>query len=527
MNVVFSLRLLLCLLGAVAALSSPNARANVRLSSLFGDHMVLQQQSGDGGVWLWGHADRDEAIEVRLGSASARAMGDEQGTWACQLKGLPPAGGPYEVTITGKNTVTLRDVLVGEVWLCSGQSNMQFVMRGVLNHEAEIAAADHPKIRLFVGTEQFSALPLDDPKGEWRVCNPQTVGSFSAVGYFFGRELHQNLHVPVGLIDSSWGGTPAEAWTPLEALWASPQLRPIVERYAQQVAWSAAAPLKIARYDAALAARKDPANAWNDEADRLPRNPRQAMQIDQNSPGTLYNGMIAPLLPFSLRGVIWYQGESNTERAAQYEEILTRLIQSWWQGFGVENFPFYLVQLANFHDREPQPADSTWASLREAQAKTARALRPSGLAVIIDLGEAKNSHPVNKQEVGRRLARLAEARTYGQKMVDEGPVYAGIKVEGSKVRVSFQPSESPLASRTGDKLQGFAVAGEDHQFAWAEAVIEGSEVVVRSDRVPAPVAVRYAWADNPEVSLYNEAGLPASPFRSDEWEKSGALPAQP
>ena len=517
-------RWLTCLVGIVCLFAVSTVRADIKLPSLFGDHMVLQQQAGDGSVWFWGRSDWNENVEVRLGTASARAVGDIRGIWACRLSGLPPAGGPYEVTFTGKNTVTLHDVLVGEVWLCSGQSNMGFPVNEARDHAAEVAAADLPQIRLFSVSHRFGALPVEDPKGEWRVCSPGTVGGFSAVGYFFGRQLHQDLRVPVGLIDSSWGGTPAEAWTPLDAMWDSPRLRPVVERYAQQVGWASTERLKVARYDEELTRSKDPANAGKYEGKNAPADPRPAMHIDQNSAGTLYHGMITPLQPFSLRGVIWYQGESNAPNAGQYEELLTRMIQAWWQGFGRESFPFYIVQLANYQDRKPQPADSDWAQLREAQAKVARAVQPSGLAVAIDIGEAGDIHPKNKQEVGHRLALLAEARTYGQKVVDEGPVFAGMQVEGDKVRVSFRPTASALVSRTGEKLRGFAVAGEDRRFAWADAVIEGNEVVVHSNQVPAPVAVRYAWANNPEVSLYNEVGLPASPFRSDDWDKSGALP---
>ena len=519
-------RAILCLLAAASFFTPFKARADVRLPSIISNHMVLQQQGEGEGVWIWGKADWNEAVEVKLGGADAHAIGDGRGNWACKLTGLPAPGEPYEMTITGKNTLTIHDVIIGEVWLCSGQSNMGFVVHEAMNHDAEIAAAEYPMIRLFSVNHQSAALPEEDPKGEWRVCSPQTVGGFSAVGYFFGRELHQSLHVPVGLIDSSWGGTPAEAWTPLAAMFADVELRSIVMDYAKDMMKSAKLPLEVAEYDGELA-------AWSQDQTQgkghlpKPHDPRAGSLIDHNSPGMLYNGMIAPLIPYTMRGAIWYQGESNAGRAAQYQRLLTAMIGSWRQEFASGDYPFYVVQLANYQDRKPIPADSEWAMLREAQTKVSQTAPNSGEAVCIDLGEAKNIHPTNKQEVGHRLALLAEARTYGQKIVDSGPIYRGIKVEGGKVRVSFEPSASPLTSHTGDKLKGFAVAGEDHRFAWADATINGTDVIVQSSEVSAPVAVRYAWADNPEVSLYNETGLPASPFRSDDWTSSGAMPVVP
>lgn len=516
------------LFGLATLLIPPfSARAEVQLPSIIGDHMVLQQQEPGGGVWIWGRAERDEKVEVRLGSAVATAVGDDLGTWACQLAGLPSAGGPYEMTVTGRNTLTVHDVLVGEVWLCSGQSNMGFTVNETKDHAAEIAAADHPTIRLFSVNHQVSVMPSEDARGEWRVCSPKTVGGFSAVGYFFGRDVQESLRVPVGLIDSSWGGTPAEAWTPLAAMAAVPELREIVEKYQVLLARMGRLPLDIAKYDAKL-------QAWSEEKAQgkagdkeKPRDPRPGRRFDQNSPTALYNGMILPLVPYGMRGAVWYQGESNASRAGKYVPLLSAMIDSWRQVFPGGSYPFYIVQLANFMDRKPVPADSDWAALREAQSKVAQTVPHSGLAVCIDLGEAKNIHPTDKQDVGHRLALLAEARTYGQNVVDQGPVYQGTKVEGDKIRVSFQPSTSALVSHTGAKLAGFAVAGEDRRFAWADATIDGGEVVVHCDRIAAPVAVRYAWADNPEVSLYNEAGLPAAPFRSDDWTRSEALPETP
>ena len=441
-------------------------QADVRLPKIFGSHMVVQQQMP---VKVWGWAEPGERVEVSLAGQTRAASADASGKWLVTLEPLP-AGGPHKLIVQANNRIELEDVLVGEVWIGSGQSNMQWPVRRSMNAEEEIANARWPKIRLFTVARRIAESPQEDCEGEWLICSSETVGEFSAVLYFFGRKLHQELGVPVGLINSSWGGTVAEAWTSREALEGDEDFRPILER----------------------GAKFDP---------KIP-----------NQPAVLFNGMIHPLLNFAIRGVVWYQGESNCARAEQYQKLFPTLIQDWRKRWGLGDFPFYFVQLAPFRYRNADPRNA--AELREAQRLTLR-LPNTGMVVTTDIGDVNDIHPTNKQEVGRRLALWALAKTYGKTdLVYSGPLYREAKIEGNKIRIFFDHVDGGLVVK-GEKLTHFQIAGANGEFKPAKAVIDGETVVVWNEEVANPVAVRFGWSDDAEPNLFNAAGLPASPFRTD------------
>jgi sialate O-acetylesterase len=638
------------------------ARADVRVPSVIGDNMVLQQGRK---VRVWGWAEPGERVTVTFRGEKAGATADARGRWEV-FTGPHKAGGPFELSVAGRNTLNFRNVLVGEVWVCSGQSNMEWSLANAQDGAREAASADCPFIHLFTVQKKTSADPLDNVEGRWVVTTPKEAAQFSAVGYFFGRELHKRLGVPVGLIHTSWGGTPAEAWTSRGAL-SAPTLRPILERYDNQLAdlprlqreyerardewarqyvtadpgnkgepqgyakpehdtagwkqmnlpqlWETAGldvdgviwfrrevevpaawagkdlTLKLGAIDDfdttyfngervgsvgtdtpnssvlqrsyrvpgslvragrnTLAVRVydrmggggfgggdmtlapagttsgkgvalDGVWLYKEEAIQPSRRidwgsqPQAPGPSNQNSPTVLYNAMLAPLFPYAIRGAIWYQGESNAGRAYQYRTLFPAMIRDWRAAWGIGDFPFYFVQLANWKARPQDSIDSEWAELREAQTLTLAAAPNTGMAVAIDIGDPEDIHPRNKLDVGQRLARWALADTYGLKLEKSGPLYDSFKVEGDRVRVSFKHAGG-LKTRDGAAPAGFYVAGADRKFVPAEARVEKDEVVVWSKEVPAPVAVRYAWADNPPANLYNSDGLPASPFRTDDW----------
>jgi sialate O-acetylesterase len=605
-------------------------------------------------------------VTVTLGDATATATADKDGNWRVDLPARE-AGGPLKMTVEGGNTLTFSNVLTGDVWVASGQSNMQFGLSGAKDAAAEIAAADYPNIRLFTVPDTVALEPQKDTRGRWVECDPQTARNFSAVAYFFGRDLQKALDVPIGLIHTSWGGTPAESWTSLQALAAHEELRPILQRYEaaarnnpqaqaeyeqKMKEWEAQAhftdpgnkgfgmgwaapetdaagwePMELPGYweskglmvDGVVWFRKEvtiPAE-WAgkdltlslgpiDDCDttyfngaqvgavgmdtenhwQLPRRytvpgrlvkagraviavrvydqwlnggfggapgdmalapagggtpvslagpwlykievsrPQPEQPIPQPQaplgadnpwlPSGLYNAMISPLIPYGIKGAIWYQGESNAGRAYQYRVLFPTMISDWRKAWGEGDFPFLFVQLANYMPVQTQPAEnSAWAELREAQTMTL-SLPATGMAVIIDVGMADNIHPTDKQTVGARLALAARHVAYGQNIVYSGPTYDGMKVEGGKAVISFKNVGGGLVAH-GEKLQGFAVCGQDRKFVWADAQISGDTVVCSSPDVPQPVAIRYGWANNPVCNLYNKEGLPASPFRTDDW----------
>jgi sialate O-acetylesterase len=493
--------------------------ADVKLPAIFTDNLVLQR---DVPAPIWGWAASDEKVTVTLGPQTKTATpGSPSGKWMVKLDAMK-AGGPYTLTVAGNNTITLKNVLIGEVWVCSGQSNMAMSVKGVNNAAEEIAAAKHPKIRLISVPARGSQTPLEDFQGKWVECSPATVGGFSAAGYFFGRELHQALGVPIGLINTSYGGSSCEAWVKRSVLQSDPQYKPMLDRYEQMI--SAYDPAKAkAAFEKQRAARKlavEKAKAAGKKAPNPPRlqgDPRSGNQVAAN----LYNGMLTPVLPYGMRGAIWYQGESNAGRAYQYRNLFPTMIENWRADWQQGDFPFYFVQLANFMAVKPEPTESAWAELREAQSMTLK-LPNTGQAVIIDIGEAADIHPKNKQDVGKRLALWALAKTYDQDVVCSGPTYKSMEKKGDQIVLHFDHIGGGLLDKGGEGLKGFAVAGDDKKFVWADAKIVGDTVVVGSPKVAAPAAVRYAWADNPVCNLYNKAGLPACPFRTDDWRGTTA-----
>ncbi len=501
---------LACALSIALMAGGSPALGEVRLPPLIGDNMVLQR---DARVPVWGTAAPGEKITVSLGDRHASASADAEGRWLVRLDPLP-VGGPFEMTVAASNTITLRNVMVGEVWVASGQSNMAWPVRKSLDPEREIAAADHPTIRLFSVRKAPADQPPAHAEGHWDVCSPATVEWFSGVAYFFGRDVMKSLGVPVGLIDAAAGGTPAEAWMGRPALEADPDFKPILDRFAAAVADY---PRAKEVHEREMAEWKEAAAKAESSGQKPPPKPAPPLGPDhQDRPAGLYNGMIVPLMPYGIRGVIWYQGESNAARAQQYRKLFPALIRSWRTEWGQGDFPFLFVQLANFVYRVPEPSESTWAELREAQLMTL-SVPNTGMAVAIDVGQKDDIHPPNKQEVGRRLALAAQALVYGRDVVPSGPVYESMGVEGSKVRVRFKHVGGGLVAKGDGPLKGFAVAGANRQFVWAQAKIEGDSLLVWSDKVSEPVAVRYAWANNPDCNLYNATDLPASPFRTDDW----------
>ena len=484
--------------------------AEIALPSVIGDHMVLQQGKK---APIWGWASPGEAVTVTMGGKSLSTEACAKGRWKVVL-GRLKAGGPYTMTIAGpNNTITVNDILVGEVWVCSGQSNMQWPVSASRDADQEIAAADYPEIRLFSVERKVAETPQEECTAAWSVCTPETVPAFSAVGYFFGRELYQALGVPVGLVHTSWGGTPSEAWTSLPALESDPAAKPLLAYWDKVLAdW----PETKKTYDAQVDAWKaqvEKAKAAGKDAPRKPRMPRNPEH--PHRPASLYNAMINPLRPFAIQGAIWYQGESNAGRAFQYRSLFPLMIEDWRAAWGQGDFSFYFVQLANFRERQAEPVEDAWAELREAQTMTL-ALKNTGMAVIIDIGEAGNIHPKNKQDVGKRLALNALAKDYGKRIPYSGPMYRSMRRKGNAIVLSFKHAKGGLVAK-GGALKGFAIAGANRKFVWADATIKGKKVVVQSDVVSDPVAVRYAWGTNPACNLYNGADLPASPFRTDDW----------
>ena len=550
----FSSFALFSLLLGVVVVPGGMAEADVRLPAIFGSHMVLEQ---DVKIPVWGWADAGEAVTVTLGTDTEKTTGDGDGKWRVDLAPAKTTSSPMTLTVTGKNILTFEDVLVGDVWVCSGQSNMAFTLSGEYDAAKQISEANEPQLRLFVVAGKVAITPEIDVKGRWVVCSPATVGSFSAVGYFFGRELSHALNRPIGLISNAWGGMPAQAFTSLSALQKDPPFSHYVEQYQKDLEQY---PKAKEAYPAALAAYLEAQKKWDatvaptylpllkqwqlDVAQAqakgtpappspVPSQPRpKGPEFPEGSPGTpsvLFNGMIAPLMPYGIKGVIWYQGESNTGNGLEYQTLFPRMITDWREHWNQGDFPFLYVQLASFMGPQKKPAEiSGWANLREAQLKTL-SLPNTGMASAVDVGDGANIHPKDKFDVGLRLALAAKHVAYGQDLVYSGPIYDSMKIEGNKIRVVFQKTGSgmqmgtPPWTSTGvpvpapTELTGFAIAGADQQWVWAKAQVDGQTVVVSSDQVTTPVAVRYAWANNPIGNLYNKEGLPASPFRTDDW----------
>lgn len=495
----------------VSILAGATAYADVKLPAVIGDNMVLQQGVQ---VPIWGWAEPQERVEIRLANqtGSYATVADKDGRWIINLQPLEP-GRSLEMTVRGNNRIEISNVLVGEVWVCSGQSNMQWPVQRANDAEKEIAAADYPKIRLFTVQRDTSGQPINDCVGAWTECSPETVPGFSAVGYFFGRHLHKELNLPIGLINTSWGGTRIEPWTPPVGVASVPDLKDISNEiasadteYSKAVAESLGEIEQWVR-DAKTALEENrpvpPAPAW-------PRHPLNS----NRKPTGLYNAMIHPLVPFAIRGAIWYQGESNREDGLLYYQKMRALINGWRKVWNEGDFPFYYVQLAPFrYGGDPLLLPQIW----EAQSN-ALALPNTGMAVVTDIANLTNIHPQNKQDVGRRLALWALAKTYGRKdLVYSGPLYKSMSVEGNKIRIRFEHAGGGLVSRDGRDPNWFTIAGDDKNFLQAQARIDGDTVLVWSDSVEKPIAARLGWNQEAEPNLMNKEGLPASPFRTDDW----------
>ncbi len=499
----------------VLALSA-RVSAEVRLPALISDHMLLQQKVP---VRIWGWANPGEQVRVRFGGQNVSAAADSLGGWEAFLAPLE-AGGPFQMVVSGENTITLTDVLVGEVWVASGQSNMVWSVRRSRDAEAEIAQAEFPRIRLFKVALGVADQPLEDVEGSWQKCSAQSVPDFSAVGYFFARHLHQKRGHPVGVIQTAWGGTPSESWTSRLRLASESKLAPVLENWERVLAEY---PAKGRAHQKALQQWEQEAQVARQKGGAEPRKPRRPQGPGHPwTPGGLYNAMIAPLTPYAIRGAIWYQGENNANRAQGYlyRALFPALIRDWRENWGLGAFPFLFVQLANFSETPPQ---SQWPELREAQLMTLE-LRNTAMAVTVDIGDPVDIHPTNKQDVGKRLALGARRVAYGENLVHSGPLYRQLTREGSRLRAWLDHAGGGLTSKDGEDLKGFVIAGDDRKFVAASAKIDGTSVVVSSPQVANPVAVRYGWEDSPICNLYNAEGLPASPFRSDDW-RDAAMPS--
>ena len=484
-------------------------QADVTLPAIISDHMVLQQGTE---APIWGWADAGENVTVKLGDASQSATADADGQWMVKLPKQSP-GEATTLTISGKNEITIQDVLIGEVWLGSGQSNMAMTVSRSLNFEDEKAKSDLPQIRHFKENSASAKEPQKQGKGEWVICTPDTVGGFSAALFFCGREIHEALGVPVGLINSSVGGTPIEAWIEPNAQRAEPSLKPFFDIAAEATA-RMTSPEAIAQYEKQLAAwetKAAAAKAAKKPAPKKPQDPRDVASRKGNI-GGLFNGKIAPLIPYAIAGALWYQGEANStpEKAPFYQHQLPLLVTDWRQRWGYE-FPFAWAQLPNFIGQ-----GRDWPTVREAFLKTL-SLPKTGMAINIDVGDPKDIHPKNKQAVGHRLALWALGTVYGKDVpATSGPLPAGHEIQGSEVILKFTHANGGLVAKDGD-LNGFVIAGEDKEWNPATARIDGETVIVSSPEVKAPVAVRYAWENDPQCNLFNGAGLPATPFRTDAW----------
>ncbi len=435
------------------------------VSPVFGDSMVLQRGKPN---TIWGWTRPGQEVRVTIADCTAKTVAKDDGRWSVVVQ-PPSPGGPYTLVIDGPQHVEIHDLLVGDVWLCGGQSNMEMGLRRARNGSEEVKTADHPKIRLFIVKQQGANTPAAVPQGSWKICSPENIaegswGGFSAVGYFFGRRLQQDLDVPIGLVEDCVGGTPAEAWTSAETL------------------------RSLGLSDTGSG---------------------------PNTPAVLYNGMIAPVAPLAISGAIWYQGESNADRAAQYRKLLPAMIADWRRAFDQGDFSFYIVSLPAYMLHRDTPSDDSWAQLRASQDFVANTVTNSGLAVAIDVGDARDVHPKDKREVGERLALVALAKHYGRSIPYSGPCLASLQKLPGALKLSFTHTDGGLVVK-GDKLEEFSVCGEDRKWHWADAKIEGETVVVSSSEVPNPIAARYAWQANPKATLFNDAGLPAIPFRTDD-----------
>lgn len=499
---------------ALILLISNSVRAEVSLPDVLGNSMVLQQNQK---VPIWGWAEVGETVKVSFGKQKLTVAADQKGKWRIDLKPLKTDFTPQVLIIEGKNKIELKDILVGEIWLVSGQSNMQWTLFQSVNGEAETAKANNPNIRLFNVSREVAFKKKQEKLGTWKICNPESVKDFSGAGYYFGVELQKILNVPIGLINSSYGGSQAEAWTPVQYLTANPELKATVER---TKIWEEERPRVKVEYAEAI-------KKWREESEKQKASgakPSPSPGVpdslrDYRISSSIYDGMIEPLMPFAIRGAIWYQGESNEARAEQYNILLPTMIKAWRERWGEGNFPFGTVQLPNYRKVSDEPQEAAWSFIREAQRKTALNDAKTGLIITIDIGEANDIHPKNKLDVGKRMAVWALKDVYGKKLSDS-PEFQKAEIKGDKIILTFNDVGSGLKIKDGDKLDEFAIAGADKKFVWANAKIVGkNKIEVSSPEVKNPLAVRYAFNSNPKnPNLTNDSGLPASPFRTDNFD---------
>lgn len=503
---MISLKKLLLIIIIVGA--NLTAYAQVKLPALVGSNMVLQQNAK---VNLWGWASPNEKINIQLGwqTAPIAITTNSDGTWKVAVATPQGSEKSYSITIEASNTLLLKNILIGEVWICSGQSNMFFPVgrvennwkTGVKNYEEEILNASYPTIRLFTVLTNASQKPLDDVTGNWQECSPNTIDSFSAVAYFFGRDLYQKLHIPIGLISSSWGGTKAEAWTSQNVLEENPDFLSILERDAKN---EKIYQEKLETYYLNLKKERITNNNDASKSDLI-----KPKKEDNKTSYVLYNAMLHPLINYTMKGVIWYQGESNAEQAFLYRSLFPAMVKNWRSDWNQGDFPFYFVQIAPHRGQNPY--------IREAQLLSLKTIPNSGMVVTTDIGTPTNIHPIDKQTVGRRLALIARAKNYNENnLVYSGPIYNHMKIKKKRIQLFFDYADSGLV-KTGDVLKEFEIAGEDQIFYPADAKIDSETVVVSSLKVKNPIAVRFAWKATPEPNLFNTENLPASPFRTDDW----------
>ncbi|MDP4693889.1 MAG: sialate O-acetylesterase [Opitutales bacterium] len=487
-------------------LSVASLPADVLLPNIFSDHMILQHGQHNP---VWGRADAGELVRVTIAGQSHETVADSQGTWRVELEPMAASHEPKTLQVSGiKSQLSFTDVLVGEVWMCSGQSNMAWSINATNDYDMEIATADYPEIRLLsvprVGTQD----PQFDIEAQWKVCTPENVKDFSGPGYLFGRRLHTTLKVPVGLIYNAWGGSDLEAWLPRKVL-----------EDAGQDAYLAEWDEYISKYsDAYLERQKVEYQKWLDAGKPGKKKfPARDVRTAQKRPANIFNGVLHPTIGYGIKGVIWCQGESNIGRAYEYRSLFPLLINTWRDLWAQDDLPFYWIQLADHNVEKSQPAESYWAELREAQTM-ALSLPNTGEAVVIDIGEARDIHYRNKQEAASRLVRHALANEYGYKIATSSPRYQSMEVDGNTITLTFDHVATHLYAFDVPEVKGFAIAGADKKFVWAQAEIIGkNKVKVWSDQIADPAAVRYGWADNPVVNRYDRNSLPVTPFRTDDW----------
>ncbi len=515
--------------------------AELKLPAIFGDHMVLQCGTA---APFWGTAGENEEVTVTAGTVSGKAKAGADGKWSLKLNGLKASEKPLEVTVSGASgKVTFKDVLIGDIWVCGGQSNMALRLGETIDGKAVLPAAKYPTLRFFNVATATSLKPLEDCKGKWELCTPETAARFSAVGFFFAKNILETQKLPLGMIGSNQGATPAQAWTSMEALSSDPELKNgFVELdkvmanldtvRAEHEKW-----MKECGTEYKESLKKWFADSWAAQQKKTPVSPRpkqpakpEPLDPDGSTsfPTVLFNGMIHPLIPFGIKGVVWYQGESNAGKPGLYRKLFPLMIKDWRSHWGQGDFPFLFVQLPNYGKRQAEPQEQDgWSFVRESQLLGLKSATNTGMAVTVDIGYGDNLHPPTKAGVGYRLALAARHIAYGEELVFSGPLYDSHKITGNKITVKFSntgtglklakaPYPSGNKDTPVDELKGFAVCGADNKLVWAKAVIEGADsVTVWSEKVAEPKKVYYGWGADPEVNLYNSADLPASPFRTD------------